>query len=159
MQSKFSYLRSSIGRKQLVAFTGLSLSLFLLTHMLANLLIIFSADAYNLYSHKLISNPLIYLAEAGLAGLFVIHITLAMRATIENKQARPEGYAVTASGEKGTSLVQQSMHHQGMVIFIFVIFHLFECKFASIFFISKSFPNVNNPAFRKIPFKNSVFRI
>lgn len=133
MKSKFTYLRSTIGRKQLVAFTGLSLSLFLLTHMLANLLIIFSAEAYNLYSYKLISNPLIYVAEAGLVALFVIHIALALRATIENKQARPETYAVSASGKKATSLVQSSMHHQGMIIFIFTIYHLITFKFGTFY--------------------------
>ena len=129
MKSTFSYLSSTIGRKQVVGLTGILLSLFLLTHMLANLLIIFSADKYNVYSHNLISNPLIYLAEAGLLGLFFVHLGTAIKLTLESKNARLETYAVAASGEKATGLIQKTMIHQGMVILIFTVYHLITFKY------------------------------
>ena len=64
------YFNSTIGRKQVMGLTGLGLSLFVLTHMLGNLLMFVGPDAYNMYGHKLTSNPAIYLAEAGLLFFF-----------------------------------------------------------------------------------------
>ena len=59
-------LSSSVGSKFLIAFTGLALLLFLVAHLGGNLLFLLGPDAFNQYSHRQISNPLIYLAEAGL---------------------------------------------------------------------------------------------
>ena len=68
--NRSSYFFSTIGKKQLVGVTGLALSLFVLSHMLGNLLIFAGPEAYNMYGHKLVSNPFIYIAEAGLVGMF-----------------------------------------------------------------------------------------
>ena len=59
-------LSSSVGSKFLIAFTGLSLFLFLVAHLGGNVLFLLGPDAFNQYSHKLIGNPLIYVAEGGL---------------------------------------------------------------------------------------------
>jgi succinate dehydrogenase / fumarate reductase cytochrome b subunit len=66
-------LSSGIGRKMLMAFTGLALIGFLVTHLSANMLILFSKEAFNEYGHALTSNPLIYIAEFGLLAIFVGH--------------------------------------------------------------------------------------
>ena len=80
--------------------SGLALSIFVLTHMLGNLLIFVGPEAYNLYSHKLVTNPFIYLAETGLLVLFIMHLGLATRLSILNKCARSTCYAVTPGGDK-----------------------------------------------------------
>lgn len=129
MTGKAHYFCSSIGRKQIVGLTGLGLSVFVLTHMLGNLLIFIGPQAYNEYSHSLISNPLIYIAEAGLLAIFLTHLGIAMSLVVKNKLARPQGYAVCASGEKATELVSKSMWIQGLVIFVFTVLHLITFKF------------------------------
>lgn len=129
MVRRFNYFASTIGRKQIVAITGLGLSLFVLTHMAANLLIFVSPQAYNEYSHALVSNPLIYFAEFGLLTIFVLHLIIAMAITVYNRKSRPQRYAMAASGEKATSVVSQWMWLQGILILIFVVFHLITFKF------------------------------
>lgn len=131
MSAPGKFFCSTIGRKQLVGATGLGLSLFVLTHMLGNLLVFVGPEAYNMYSHKLVTNPLIYVAEAGLVIMFIIHLGFALKLSLANKLARPENYAVSASGDKGTHWVQKTMWHQGVIILVFVVLHLITFKFGS----------------------------
>ena len=58
--------QSSVVKKQLVGITGLLLCGFLVTHLAGNFLLFVSPEAFNKYGHTLTSNPLIYVAEAGL---------------------------------------------------------------------------------------------
>lgn len=112
-----------------MALTGLGLSLFVLTHMAGNLLIFFGPEKYNAYSHALISNPFIYVAEAGLVVLFLVHVALAIALTIENKRARGGRSYVTTSGAKGVSFASKTMIHQGLVLLVFTILHLITFKY------------------------------
>lgn len=128
---RLCWFKSTIGRKQLVAVSGLGLSLFVLTHMLGNLLIFVGPRAYNEYSHNLVSNPFILAAEAGLLGLFLVHLGLAMLLTIKNWWARDSRYAMSASGDKATSAVQKSLWAQGLLMLIFVVLHLLSFKFGT----------------------------
>ena len=90
LQKAFS---SSIGSKFLIAFTGLSLLVFLIAHLAGNLLFIAGPDAFNEYSHKLISNPLVYVAEFGLLAVFVLHIFKTVGMVAGSYSARPQRYA------------------------------------------------------------------
>ena len=49
------FICSSIGRKTLIALTGLALCGFLVGHLTGNFLLMLGPDAFNLYGHKLIS--------------------------------------------------------------------------------------------------------
>src|SRR3954468_7352895 len=91
MSSLSRFLSSSVGTKILVALTGLGFAAFLATHLAANLLVLVDPHGYNEYSHKLISNPLIYIAEAALVALFVVHAVQAVLVTVRNRQARGRG--------------------------------------------------------------------
>jgi succinate dehydrogenase / fumarate reductase cytochrome b subunit len=124
-----SYLCSTIGRKQIVALTGLGLTLFVLLHMLGNCLIFVSPEAYNTYSHKLTSSALIYIAEVGLVVLFFCHLYLAITLTIANRRARPDGYAMGTNGKKGVSFASKTMIYQGSILLVFVILHLITFKY------------------------------
>lgn len=127
-----SYTRSSIGRKQLMAVTGLLLSLFTLTHMAGNLLIFVGADAYNAYGHALVSNPFIYVAEAGLVVLFFLHLFLAANLTLEARRARPVSYALNPKGARGgVSIAAKSMILTGLLLFVFVVLHLRTFKYGA----------------------------
>jgi succinate dehydrogenase / fumarate reductase cytochrome b subunit len=122
---------TSVGTKILIALTGLALFGFLIIHLAGNLLALLSPDAFNAYSHKLISNPLIYLAEAGLAGLFVIHIWKAVMNYRHNRAARPTGYGMKrpAGHTSRKTLSSTSMIVSGTMILVFLVLHLKTFKF------------------------------
>ena len=129
--SNFGWFCSTIGRKQMIGLTGLGLSLFVLTHMLGNLLILAGPQAYNEYSHKLTSNPLIYVAEAGLVAMFVAHLCFALYLTVKNWASRDTRYAMLPSGPKRTSWTQRSLWAQGLVILVFTVLHLITFKYGA----------------------------
>lgn len=129
------YLSSTIGRKQIVGITGLLLCIFLLLHVSGNLIMFFSAKAYNLYGHAMTSNPFIYVAELGLCVLFLGHMTQAIYLSVKNKLARPTAYVVVAKGEKKTPIVTQFMWQQGVIILVFVVLHLITFKYGTIYMV------------------------
>ncbi len=133
MKSVSSFFCSTLGRKQLMAVAGLSLCLFVLSHALGNLLLLVSPQAYNTYAHGIITNPLLYLAEAGLVLMFVLHIIEGVLVTLTNRKARPQNYAVYASGEKRTTYTQRTMMWQGGVILAFVVLHLITFKYGEVY--------------------------
>jgi len=133
MKRIFALLRTDIGRKALMGLTGLLLIGFLVTHMLANLLVLVDKDGYNHYSHNLTSNPLIYLAEFGLLAFFVGHFVSGIMVTLRNRAARPVGYEKAArqgtSGRK--SLASATMIFSGILMLVFVPLHLYTFKFGA----------------------------
>ena len=124
-------LGTGIGRKLLMAVTGLAMIGFLISHVAANITVLFAPDAYHHYSHALISNPLIYIAEAGLVALFVSHFISGFSLTRKNREARSRPYAATASGGDPSrrSLASQTMILTGLVMLIFVPLHIKTFKF------------------------------
>ncbi|MCC7125071.1 MAG: succinate dehydrogenase cytochrome b subunit [Acidobacteria bacterium] len=129
---------SSIGSKIVIALTGLGLAGFLITHLAGNLLFLVGPEAFNEYSHKLISNPLIYAAEIGLLGIFFLHIAKTVAAVIGNKAARPTGYAVrrwakTKNPKSRKSVASSSMIATGTIVALFVVTHLATFKFGTFY--------------------------
>jgi len=125
------FFLTSIGKKYLMGFTGLIWVGFVLTHMLANLLILVSADAYNKYSYNLINSGILIPAEIVLVLAFVVHVMMAVLLTIENRKARGSRYAVTPKGDKGGSLASRTMAVQGSLILAFIILHLITFKYGT----------------------------
>lgn len=126
------FLKSTVGRKYLMGLTGLVWMGFILTHMAANMLIIFSADAYNMYSHALISNkPLLYGAESVLVLALLVHVFCAISLTIQNRSARGSRYAITPNGEKAGSVGSKYMAVQGSAVLAFIILHLATFKYGT----------------------------
>lgn len=97
--------------------------------MLGNLLILVGPRAYNGYSYKLTSTPMIFVFEVILLFSFLAHIAIASRLAIKNKKARLSSYKVKAFGDKGTSLIHRTLWYQGILIFVFVVLHLVTFKF------------------------------
>jgi succinate dehydrogenase / fumarate reductase cytochrome b subunit len=126
-------LTSSIGRKLLMAATGLLLIAFLVVHLTGNLLVFVGAGAFNEYSHALISNHFIYLAELALLVLFVAHLAAAIVVTLENRAARPQPYVVKrrAGSPSNKSLASTTMIVSGLVVLVFVPLHLKIFKFGA----------------------------
>jgi succinate dehydrogenase / fumarate reductase cytochrome b subunit len=124
---------SSIGNKLLIALTGLGLFIFLVGHLSGNLLFIVGPDAFNQYSHTLVSNPLVYVAEAGLVLIFLLHIFKTVGLYTGSKTARPVPYARKewAGGPSRKSLSSSTMIVTGIIVFGFVILHLRKFKFGT----------------------------
>lgn len=128
------YFCSSIGRKQLVALTGLALCGFLVSHLMGNFLLLAGPDAFNLYAHKLVSmGPLLYLAEAGLLVIFLTHLGLAIKLNIENLDSRggTKRYSLKKRTGRGTTIMSQTMPWTGLVLLVFIILHLLSLKFGT----------------------------
>ena len=128
-----AYLTSSIGRKVLMAITGLLLFLFLVTHLAANLLILIDGDAFNAYGHALISNPLIYIAEFGLLAIFVAHFVFAIIVYLHGRAARPQAYKNDrwAGGSSHKSIASSTMILSGAFFLLFVPLHVWGFKFGA----------------------------
>jgi len=128
-----NFLTSPVGRKILMALTGLLLSLFLVTHLTGNLLIFVGADAFNGYSHALTSNPLIYVAEAGLLLLFVAHFASGILMYRKNQLARPVPYDMkeAAGAPSNKTLASTTMIFSGLFLLVFVPLHLKTFKFGA----------------------------
>lgn len=124
------YTSSSVGKKQLMALTGLMLAGFLLGHVSGNIPLLFgNADAFNKYAFFLESQkPLLYFVELGLIGVFLVHMYLAFKTRSENKAARVSGYAVEArKGKKG--FMAFTMIPSGIAILAFTIMHVMTFKY------------------------------
>lgn len=129
MDNIIRYIKSSIGKKQVVAVTGLILIIFVLGHLAGNLLVLLGPEAYNNYAKKLASlRPGLYVVEFGLALIFFIHLLTTYLLVLENIQARPVPYHVTKeSGER--SWATRLMPYTGTIIIVFVIYHLLDFTF------------------------------
>jgi len=129
--SSNSFIKSTLGKKQLVGVTGIGLTLFVISHVLGNFLIFVGPEAYNKYSHTIVSNPFIYLIEAGLVVIFLVHLSTALRITLENHKARPDKYEYKAKGEKATSSVTKTMWIQGFIIGVYAVLHIYNIKYGA----------------------------
>lgn len=131
MSQKNNFFTSTIGKKIIMATTGLLLVGFLTSHLAGNFLLFEQfggKESFNDYSHWLITHPLILPMEIGLAALFLIHIYTALKVTMLSKAARPERYAVRNNLGEST-FASRTMIHTGGIIFIFIILHLITFKF------------------------------
>lgn len=127
-------LSSSLGRKFVMAITGLLLCGFLVVHLAGNLLLFAGAETYNMYAHKLHEQKaLLLVAEVGLFALFLAHICLAFRLGAGNKLARGQEYAVKQNKGEGDGVgfgrPDSFMFLSGLVILGFLILHLSDFKF------------------------------
>lgn len=121
-------LNSSIGKKQLVAITGLGLCGFLVAHLAGNFLIFAGPEAFDGYAKSLEDNPLLIPMEAGLLAIFLVHIALALKSFLENRKARPQSYVMKESAGR-ENVMNKTMPISGVIILAFVVFHLIEFKF------------------------------
>jgi len=145
MSSLARFLATSIGRKMLMAATGLLLLAFLVFHLAGNLLIFAGAESFNEHSHELISNPLVYFAEIGLLVLFVAHFVSGIQVYRAGRAARPESYAVKhwAGQTSHKSWASTTMIVSGLVVLVFVPLHLWLFKYGTLY-ASATHPEVRD---------------
>lgn len=127
-----AYLGSSVGQKILVALTGAGLVTFLVFHMIGNLKMFSGRESINAYASFLKHDlgAIIWIARAGLLGMFALHLFLAIRLQLRAKAARPIGYAVQKAAQANPA--STSMLWTGIVILAFTVFHLAHYTFCVI---------------------------
>lgn len=119
------FLKSSIGKKVLMGLTGLFLISFLVVHVSINALI-FCNDGgatFNAGAHFMSHNPVIRIMEIGLFAGLILHVVQALILTMENKKARPVGYA-KIDGAANSSWYSRSMGILGSLLLLFLVVHL-----------------------------------
>lgn len=116
-------LKSSLGKKYIMAVTGLALFVFVMGHLLGNLQIFLGRDAVNTYAAFLKSVPeLLWGARLGLLLMVGLHIWAAIQLTVENRAARPIAYADLRPS--GASYASRTMIWSGLIIAAFIVYHL-----------------------------------
>lgn len=125
MNSFLSFYKSSIGKKSIMSLTGLFLCLFLVEHLVGNLLLFANDDGhlYEQYSALLVSNPIIRIIEVVLFASLIGHALSGLVVWIENRRARPGKYAVYRLDEN-TELASRITMVGGSVLFVFLVVHL-----------------------------------
>ena len=120
---------SSIGKKLLMAITGLSFIGFLGAHLTGNLTLYMGGATFNKYAEKLHSlGPILTVFELGLLALALIHVTTGLILFIQNLKARSVPYENDRSAG-GRTLSSVTMPYTGLIILAFVIFHLINFSF------------------------------
>lgn len=120
-----AYWRSSIGKKFVVAITGLAMVLFLAGHLSGNLLIYAGREAFNEYAaflHGAGHGTLIWVARIGLIVVVVLHVWATLLLTRENRIARAKDYEYKTVIQ--TSKSARLMIWSGVTIGAFIIFHI-----------------------------------
>lgn len=118
-------LGRSTGKKFLMAFSGFFLLVFLLIHLIGNLLLLVNDNgvAFNEYSQNMMHSKIIRVVEVLLFAGFILHIIFGIIISLQNRRARGVSYAVMKSNET-SSFFSRHMIHSGSLIFIFLLLHL-----------------------------------
>lgn len=114
---------STIGKKVVMAVTGILLIGFVFVHMLGNLQMFLGADAMNAYAALLKSTGgLLWVARAGLFFAAVLHIISAVQLTMINRAARPTEYAKREP--QVSTFASRTMRVGGIILASFIIYHI-----------------------------------
>lgn len=117
-------LNSSLGKKLIMALTGLFLCTFLIVHLAGNLQL-FQNDngyAFNIYANFLTHFPPIEVIAYLLYASILVHALYAIILTTKNRKSRPVKYAV--STRSPTSWSSQNMGLLGSILFLFIVIHM-----------------------------------
>jgi succinate dehydrogenase / fumarate reductase cytochrome b subunit len=124
-----TFLKSSLGKKLIMSLTGLFLIIFLIVHLSGNFQLLRNDNGqqFNLYTRFMTTNPIIKIVSYLLYAFIFLHTIQGMVLWRQNLQARKSRYAVP--GTRTSSFASRNMAYLGMVIFIFIIIHLWQFWF------------------------------
>jgi succinate dehydrogenase / fumarate reductase cytochrome b subunit len=122
---------ATIGKKIVMAVSGVAMAVFLVTHMSANLLAFAGPDEINGYSRFLHSVPeILWPIRLGLLVSLVVHVVSAWELTRVSKRARPTGYARRVP--QVSTFAARTIRWGGVLILVFVIYHLLHFTFGTV---------------------------
>ena len=115
----------SIGRKAVVAVTGLFMVLFVVMHLLGNSTIFAGPDGINTYAEKLQGlGPFVWVSRIFMAAMLVLHVIFAILLTLENRAANPGKYAVKKMLK--ATFAGETMIWTGLLLLAFIVYHLLQ---------------------------------
>jgi succinate dehydrogenase / fumarate reductase cytochrome b subunit len=115
---------SSVGKKMVMAITGLIWVAYLVTHMLANLLVFQGPGKINAYSAFLHgTGGALWAARLVLIVALVLHVVAAIQLSARQQEARPVGYAAGRKPQVST-VASRTMRWGGALILVFLVFHI-----------------------------------
>lgn len=118
-----AFHRSSVGRKLIVAVSGVILILFVIGHLLGNLQIFLGPDWINGYAEHLRDlGPLLWIIRAFLLVTVLVHIYYTILLAIENRRARPSRYRKREIVK--ATFASRTMAMSGLILLVFIIYHL-----------------------------------
>jgi succinate dehydrogenase / fumarate reductase, cytochrome b subunit len=119
------FLNSSIGKKVLMAATGLFLCSFLLIHLIGNFQLLSNdgGEAFNKYAVFMTTFPLIKAVSYLLYISIILHALMALRLTLQNNAARPVSYD-KYDGAANSKWYARKMGTLGTVVLIFIVMHM-----------------------------------
>jgi succinate dehydrogenase / fumarate reductase, cytochrome b subunit len=124
------FFASSIGKKVVMAVTGLALFGFVVAHMLGNLQVYLGPEALNAYAEGLRKLPaLLWGLRLGLLVAAVLHVWSAYGLTRLNAAARPRAYRERAN--RASSYASRTMRWSGVLVLLFVVYHLLHFTFGT----------------------------
>lgn len=128
MTSIAAFHRSSVGRKMIVAMTGVILILFVIGHLLGNLQIFLGPAWINGYAEHLRDlGPLLWVIRGLLLIDVLAHIYYTIRLAIENRRARPQSYRRKDTVK--ATFASRHMVMSGLILLAFIVFHLLQFSF------------------------------
>src|SRR5512141_2033921 len=127
MAAPATFLNSSVGKKIVMAITGIVLSLFVLGHMAGNLQAFLpngpaALDHYGAFLRELLHGTGIWFVRAGLLLAVGLHIWSYLGLTQKSWAARPNGYKVTDYEE--ATFASRSMRWTGPILAVFIVYHI-----------------------------------
>ncbi|MFA6434212.1 MAG: succinate dehydrogenase cytochrome b subunit [Elusimicrobiales bacterium] len=142
---------TSIGRKAVMAATGLMLGGFMLFHLAENLLLFKGEVAYNTWVDFLLSNPMLPLLELGLAAVFLAHIVAGAWVRLEDWLNAPRGY-VDRKWQGGRTIGSATMLYTAALILAYLAYHMATFRFVdhSIGFYQMVTSAFRNPVFTAV---------
>ena len=129
---------SSVGKKAVMAVTGIMGVLFVVGHMVGNLQVFQGAERLNAYGHLLHGplNELVWGARVALLVALVLHVVAAWQLTMRNRAARPVDYATRTP--QVSTLAARTLRWGGVLLLVFIVFHLLDLTIGRV-----------NPAFQE----------
>lgn len=119
-------MNSSIGRKILMALSGIFLVVFLTQHFLINITSVFSENLFNTLSHFMGNNPLVqFILQPVLIFGVIFHFVMGFYLEILNSKSRKKNYS-KYSGSSNASWISRNMIFSGGVILIFLVLHFID---------------------------------
>ena len=123
INKSISIFNTTIGKKLLVASTGLMVCLFLVFHLINNLIIFTGPENFNQLVAALEKiKPLIRIMEILLVIIFFTHIYNSLLLTIESRRSRNGSYIKLSSSS--STIYSRTMFFSGSILFIFIVTHL-----------------------------------
>ena len=137
--------RSTIGKKVIMAVTGLMLVAFVLGHMAGNLQVFIGPAKMNGYAAFLKgTGELLWLVRLGLLAAVLLHILMAWQLTRIKQAARPVDYQTRAP--QVSTVASRTMRWGGVLLLVFIVFHILHFTTGTVFPMA-SRPDAMYPAF------------